>query len=636
MPPTARQVYSARLDARKATRDTLTRTDARVAAARIATFVAAVIVAVLVWRGTLGVWWLLAPALAFVWLVRYHDRVLRAREEAVRGITFYERGLGRMDDRWIGTGEPGDRFRDESHVYANDLDLFGRGSLFELLSLARTRAGEATLARWLTTAADANEVRARQIAVAELAPALDLREQIALAGAGVRASVDTDRLLDWAESPILPRHALRTVVWVATAAVLAGIAYLALTLAWWPLAALLGLLTVVLHQFRQQIDAMLSTREPGLTADFVADPLTHRSRDLDTLADLLTTLERTTFTGERLTRLHGAITSDGMPASRSIRQLHRLSEINDSQKNTTVIPLALFLYGAYTGRSGMIGLAMALGAVLLLIRPHVALAVERWRSRHGRSVRMWIDSIAELEALASLAAYHYEHADDPFPEIVSTEGGAHPATFDGVQLGHPLIPRTSMVRNDVHLSGDTRLLVVSGSNMSGKSTLLRTVGINAVLALAGAPVRAQSLRLSPLAIGATLRIQDSLLEGRSRFYAEITRIRALSETASGAVPLLFLLDELFHGTNSHDRVLGAEGVLRSLLDRGAIGLITTHDLALTAIANGLPGAVNVHFEDWFEDDTIRFDYRMKAGPVTRSNALALMRSVGLDVPVSTG
>jgi DNA mismatch repair ATPase MutS len=169
--------------------------------------------------------------------------------------------------------------------------------------------------------------------------------------------------------------------------------------------------------------------------------------------------------------------------------------------------------------------------------------------------------------------------------------------------------------------------------MSGKSTLLRTVGINAVLALAGAPVRAVSLRLSPLAVGATLRVQDSLLEGRSRFYAEITRIRTLADIAAGPLPLLFLLDELFHGTNSHDRLLGAEGVLRSLVDRGAIGLITTHDLALTAIADELaPRAANVHFEDWFEEITIGFDYRIKAGPVTRSNALALMRAVGLEVP----
>ena len=173
------------------------------------------------------------------------------------------------------------------------------------------------------------------------------------------------------------------------------------------------------------------------------------------------------------------------------------------------------------------------------------------------------------------------------------------------------------------------------SNMSGKSTLLRTVGVNAVLAFAGAPVRAKTLRLTPLRIGATLRIQDSLQEGRSRFYAEITRIRDIADLASGAVPVLFLLDELFHGTNSHDRVVGASGVLGALVDRQAIGLITTHDLALTRVADDLaPRAVNVHFDDRFERGEIQFDYVMKPGPVTHSNAIALMRAVGLDVPQS--
>jgi DNA mismatch repair ATPase MutS len=247
-----------------------------------------------------------------------------------------------------------------------------------------------------------------------------------------------------------------------------------------------------------------------------------------------------------------------------------------------------------------------------------------------------VAAAGELEALLSLSAYCYEHPDDPFPEIVveadTKHDGRPRAAFDGTSLGHPLLPAARMVRNDVRLSGDTRLLVVSGSNMSGKSTLLRTVGINAVLALSGAPVRAASLRLSPLAIGATLRIQDSLQEGRSRFYAEITRIKLLAQMASDARPLLFLLDELLHGTNSHDRLVGAQGVLQSLIARGAIGLVTTHDLALTEIARELaPTVVNTHFDDWFEGGEIRFDYRVKPGPVTRSNALALMRAVGLDV-----
>jgi DNA mismatch repair ATPase MutS len=303
------------------------------------------------------------------------------------------------------------------------------------------------------------------------------------------------------------------------------------------------------------------------------------------------------------------------------------SEMHDSQTNAAFVPLLLFMFG-------YLALAFSLAALLQLVRPHLALAVERWRKEHGAEVRVWVDTVAQFEALSSLSCYRYERTDDPFPEIVSPGDATRaPGLFEGIQLGHPLLPRATMVPNDVCLGGDMQLLVVSGSNMSGKSTLLRTVGINAVLALAGAPVRAASLRLSPLAIGGTLRIQDSLQEGRSRFYAEITRIRKLADIAAGPVPLLFLLDELFHGTNSHDRLQGAAGVLRSLLDRGAIGLTTTHDLALTSVADALsPCAANVHFADWFEKDDIRFDYRMKPGPVTRSNAIALMRAVGLDVP----
>lgn len=629
MPAPALQEYLARLDSRRAARDELTAADARLSHARLGTFFSGLALGLLAWRFGISFWWLLAPMTVFAWLVLRHDRVLRTRDAAIRGIEFYERGLARLEDRWIGTGEPGDRFRDDHHVYANDLDLFGHGSLFELLSLARTRSGEAVLAGWLTAPADAPEVRERQAAVEELSSALDLRERLALSGSDVRASVETDRLLDWAESPTASHRTLRAVIWASTLCILVGALYLALTSEWVPLSAAVLVHMGILRRYREGIDEMLSTREPGIAADFVADPLTHRSRDLDVLAQLLTHLEHTPFKSSRLAMLHGRLINASMPASHIIGRLQRLSEINDSQKNTAAIPLGLFFGGAVTGRYWMVALSLIVTGLLLLVRPHVALAVERWRARHGHQVRIWIETIAQFEALSSLAGYRYEHQDDRFPEIVTAAEGA---LFDGVQLGHPLLPRTTMVPNDVRLAGDSRLLVVSGSNMSGKSTLLRTVGINAVMALAGAPVCAVSLRLSPVAVGATLRIQDSLLEGRSRFYAEITRIRMLADLAAGPLPLLFLLDELFHGTNSHDRLVGAQGVLRSLLDRGAIGLVTTHDLALTAIAHGLaPRAVNVHFEDWLDEDTMTFDYRIKPGPVTRSNALALMRAVGLEV-----
>jgi hypothetical protein len=628
----ALQEYRARIDARRAERDVLTASDARLSHARLATFVAGAVIAVVAWWNPAVTWWVLVPAAAFVWLVRRHARVLQARELAIKGIALYERGVARIEDRWVGTGEPGDRFRDDQHVYANDLDLFGRGSLFELLSQARTRTGEAMLAGWLTSPANGPEIQARQAAVEELAPAVDLREQLALAGANIRASVDTDRVVKWAESPMPSARMLGAVVWVSTGATVLAIVHMAVTYVWWPISVLVIAQAALFRWLRDQMDTILS-KEPGDVASFVAGALTHRARDLDTFAGLLVHLERPRFESSRLASLRSRLAGDRESASATIRQLPRLTEIYDLPTHAAIVPGSLFLLSAYTSQQWLLALALTLSALLILVRPHVALAVQRWRSRHGRQIRVWVETVAEFEALGSLAGYRYEHEHDSFPEIVPPDAvTAGRAVFEGVQLGHPLLPRATAVANDVRLGEHTQLLVVSGSNMSGKSTLLRTVGVNTVLALAGAPVRAASLRLSPVAIGATIRIQDSLIEGRSRFYAEITRLRTLVDIAAGPVPALLLLDELFSGTNSHDRLVAAEGVLRSLLDQGAIGLITTHDLALTAIADELaPRAINVHFQDWFEDNTIKFDYRMKPGPVTRSNALALMRAVGLDV-----
>jgi DNA mismatch repair ATPase MutS len=257
----------------------------------------------------------------------------------------------------------------------------------------------------------------------------------------------------------------------------------------------------------------------------------------------------------------------------------------------------------------------------------VALAIEAWRAVSGPAVAGWLAAAGELEALSALATYAYERPDEPFPEIV--ESGP---LFEAEAAGHPLLPRAQCICNDVRLAAETAVLVVSGSNMSGKSTLLRTIGITAVLAQAGAPVRARRLRLSPLAVGTSMRIVDSLQAGTSRFYAEIQRLRQLVDLTQGPRPLLFLLDEILHGTNSHDRRLGAEAVVRGLLARGAVGLVTTHDLSLAAIVDRLaPRAANVHFEDHLANGRITFDYRMRPGVVQRSNALELMRAVGLEV-----
>jgi hypothetical protein len=325
--------------------------------------------------------------------------------------------------------------------------------------------------------------------------------------------------------------------------------------------------------------------------------------DLRLLADVLERFEREQFRSPLLAQLRSRIDTDGIPAWKQIRRLRRIVEYHDWGRNQAFAPIAL----------------------VLLWHAHLGLMVERWRLRSGRHIGEWIDAVGEIEALSSVAGYSAEHPEDVWPEVV--DGGP---LFDGKGITHPLLP--AGVRNDVRLTPELRLLVVSGSNMSGKSTMLRSVGLNVVLAWAGIPVRAQSLRLSPLSVGAAMRVQDSIQDGKSRFYAEITRIRQIMDMASGPVPLLFLLDELLSGTNSHDRRIGAEAIVRSLVQSGAIGMVTTHDLALANIAEQLaPHAMNVHFEDHVEDGRISFDYTMRPGVVEKSNALELMRSVGLNV-----
>jgi hypothetical protein len=585
--------YPARLASLRAAAEQLARLDSRFSHVRLAVFAAAVALAIAVWRGGLQPSWLLVPVGLFGFLIHRHDRVVRARSDVARTIAFCERGIARLEDRWAGTGESGDRFADDRHVYAADLDLFGRGSLFELLSIARTRAGEETLARWLMYPAPPGEIRARQEAIAELTSALDLRERVSLAGADVRAGVQTDALIAWAEGPpALTRRWLRRTATVLTASALVTGGYGILTGTYGPFVAVVILEVLFFLPQRARIHQALHA---------ASGP----ARDLDVLAHVLDALEHERFTSARLSALRADLDSNGLPPSAAIRRLHHLVELHDWQHNQFFAPFA----------------------AAVLWGTHLAWMIEEWRRRHGDRARAWLRTVGEFEALGSLAAYRYEHPDDVWPEIV--EG---PGQFDATGIGHPLIPAARMVRNDVRLSADMQLLVVSGSNMSGKTTLLRTVGVNAVLAQTGAPVRAARLRLTPVAVGATLRIEDSLQEGRSRFFAEITRIRTLADLTTGPPPLLFLLDELFHGTNSHDRLHGAAGVLRGLLARGAIGLITTHDLALTAIADDLaPLASNAHFEDRFEGGQMLFDYQLRPGPVTRSNAIALMRAVGLDV-----
>lgn len=605
--------YVRRLEDRRARRKSREAAEEWIANARLAMFGVGVLVAVLVFGGPGWHWgWLVAAIAGFGGLVVWSERVARAAARAERGVAYYERGLARLDDRWAGAGDSdGARFLDPEHPYAADLDLFGPGSVYELLCAARTRAGEEILAAWLLAPAPPNEIRARQKAVAELAPMLDFREDLALRGADVRAGIDADSLDDWGRGPSVFREG--RIAWLAALASAVSIACLVLWLVGrWPATPFLAstLALIALHwAARSRVARVVASVEK-------------HAHDLELLAELLGQLERREFRSEKLRALRLELEIEGHPPSERIARLGRLVSLHQAMRNQFFAPFGL----------------------LLLWPLHMAIRIDRWRAESGAGIARWLRAIGELETLASFAGFAHENPENPFPEIVEpgnaaptptpTEAGADSgALLEADDLGHPLIPRDRVVRNDVALGrSHPRVLVVSGSNMSGKSTLLRAVGVNAALALAGAPVRARRLRLTPVALGGTLRVQDSLQAGKSRFYAEIKRVRQLVDISRGEIPLLFLLDEIFSGTNSHERCQGAEAVVRGLLRVGAIGLMTTHDLTLARLGDELGDAArNVHFEDRFDEGELKFDYRMRPGVVSKSNAIALMRAVGLEV-----
>jgi len=590
--PDVEAVYEQRLNERRAALQHRETQHARMSVVRL--ILVGFGVALLVAGGLRALPWLLLPLGGFLIAALIHGRVLNARDRAQSAVAFYERGLARIRYQWIGHGRSGETHRPTDHVFADDLDIFGRGSLFELLATTRTRAGEDTLAAWLLSPADGNAARARQEAVRELAGRRDLREAISVLGDQVRTAVDAPVLRRWSQSPIrLTGSAWRLAI---VALVTCTVASLVVWLSTGVGAAVAG------ASLLAQIGVAFIFR--GRVAEVVR-AVDEPSHDLTVLAELLRLLERERFASARLEQLRQSL-SGSRRASQDIARLSQFVALLESSHNQ------LF----------------ALPAALVMWTTQWAFAIEAWRSQSGVNIPIWLDAVGEFEALLAIGGFAEEHPAYVFPDIVDGT-----PTIVATALVHPTLPPDA-IANDIALARDAlQLLIVSGSNMSGKSTWLRSLGTTVVLSWMGAPVRATTCRLSPLAIGASIRVQDSLTDGRSRFFAEITRLKAIVDlTRSRGGSVLFLLDEILSGTNSHDRRIGAEALLTGLVREGTIGLVTTHDLALAAIAGQLPHAsTNAHFADQFTDGTLLFDYTLRPGPVETSNALALMRSIGLDV-----
>jgi DNA mismatch repair ATPase MutS len=502
--------------------------------------------------------------------------------------------MARLSRNWDALDD-GSEFIDAEHLYSSDLDLFGPGSMYQLLCSAQTQIGRETLAHWMKSPARREEIYARQQAVAELQARRDLPEAVAAVAPASGSDFQPDFLTDWAagSSPRFPKWApivtFLLPVGLISAPILYGLGFLAFAGLVSAVEAIIVAELTIGALFRKPVKAILESL-PALSVELAA------------MRELLQIMEREQFSSPKLKNLAKQLRQSGTTASICVRRLLRLITLVRQRDNE------LFTYPS----------------LCLMWGTQFAMAIDRWRCRYGAQMLQWMAILGELEALLSLSTYSYEHPGDPFPEVVSGE-----PLFDSEGIGHPLLDENTCVRNDFQLGDGIRFLIVSGSNMSGKSTFLRAIGLNAVLAYMGAPVRCAKLRLSMLEIGAAVRIRDSVVDGRSHFQAEMLRLRRIID-AAGHRPLLFLADEIMGGTNSHDRRIATEWVIRALILRGAVGAISTHDLALTEIAmNGLPGS-NVHSEDSGESGKLEFDYKLRPGILTHSNALNIARMLGID------
>ncbi len=574
-------------------------------------------------------WWPLVPLPATVAAARRYRIERQSRYRSSRLARLYHRAIDRIGGNWSG-GATGEEFSPSEHAYARDLNLFGEGSLFELLSTARTAVGRKGLASYLLAAPPVAEISERQQAVAELRMRTDLRERIALLGDFEVQETKWETFAEWLDSPRIAFSRLFRITALVTSALLAALLLCGLTglIPWdrvaFGAAPLLAFHTVAGLIHRRRVNRAIERVGPV-------------SVETQVLRGGLCLLEETEVASPKLRRL----SEQARHASRTLRGLERLvNALHERNKDWFYLP-----------------------SLVLLLGTQLLAAIEEWRGKHASQLTMWLEVWAEFEALNSLATYAYENPQNTFPEFVSDC-----VRFEADALGHPLIPDDSCVRNSVRLNQarrpdhgrrsrasliqdkqssaaaplvsplcanqgmDCRLLVISGSNMSGKSTLLRAIGLNAVLACAGAPVRARSLRLSRLSVCASLSVVDSLAAGKSKFLAEIDRLRQAIESASSGAGVLFLIDEILSGTNSRDRRIASEAIVRTLVENGAIGAVSTHDLALTEIAglDGLNGT-NVHMGSHPGGGPLDFDYVLRPGPSRESNALAIARLAGVPI-----
>ena len=570
----------------------------RLSAARLITFLIALgLIASGISGGAIAVW---APgvlvALLFIGAVIAQRRVVAKTAVARTRKDVHERHLRRMRGDLEGLPD-GKGLIPDGHAYASDIDVIGPGSLFQRIDVTHTVHGAHMLAGWLAAPSKPEAIRARQIAVLELAKAVELRQELEASAllAGDHGRLDGRPFRAFAE---LPSYFARN-RWVEVAIFVLPLTTLALYVA--------GQLAVIPRQLwlvPVAAQAWLLLKG-GKAAQRAFDLASARQNAVEAFERMLRLVETTEFQSPLLCEIKARVCTQG---TRPSVHLQRLRTWTNNAELRRQFLLYIFVNP------------------LTLWDLHILRGLERWNRDVGKATGEWFAALGELEALSSLTTLSF---GDPAAIMSAIED----APFDAHGLCHPLIAPDKRVANDVALTGPGSALLITGSNMAGKSTLLRAVGQNVVLALAGGPVCATSMRLPIVRLRASMRVDDSLQRGASYFHAELNKLRSVIDGADEAPPVMFLLDELLRGTNAQARHIGARAVLVHLLDRGAFGLVATHDIALHTLEDERKGkVVNQHFTDVVVDGEMLFDYKLRPGVVRTSNALRLLTLAGIDVP----
>lgn len=541
---------------------------------------------------------LLVGVVGFLVLLKKHQTVRRERDLNHQLVFINQDETARLKRQYL-RPELGDQFISPTHYYSGDLDVFGKHSLFRLLNRTHTQAGQNRLASWLKGPTAPDTIRLRQEAAAELNPQVDWRQQFeALAYREETISRSPDALIKWAAAEIAPLPGYLSIIRFVFPAITAGL-FVAWLLGYVPGAIVL--LGLAVHGL------MLS--QTAARAKEVSDQTFEISAALRAFRALFEHAGNVQANAVRIRAIKQALTSNGDSASGAIGQLARLTEGLNYRRN----PYFFLLFGIAT-----------------LWDVHYLFQLERWRQTHGPTLSRWFEALGELEALNSLAGFSYAHPAYATPDIVDI---SDKLTLDITAAAHPLLPQDRSVANSLKLAGSGQTILITGSNMSGKSTFLRTVGANVVLALAGAVVSAERFWCSPVRVFTSMRTQDSLEESTSSFYAELKRLQTLIGLSkqSDTIPVLYFLDEILKGTNSADRHRGAEALIRQLHQTTASGFVSTHDLELGQLTDADGFVRNFHFQSDLHNGELIFDYKLRNGICKSFNASQLMQAIGIEM-----